>query len=49
MPQHDHTDSRVRAPESDFYLPAGVAPPFDASQFERIWATLFNHQVEPPN
>ncbi len=47
MPQRTHPDERDRATESKFYLPAGVTPPFDASRFERLWAALFKHQVEP--
>jgi len=38
-------DDRDSATESKFYLPAGVSPSFDASRFERIWATLFEHQL----
>lgn len=48
MIQGDHADDRGRATELEFYLPAGVTPPVDASRFERIWATLFSHCVEPP-
>lgn len=48
MPQRTHPDGPDQATESKFYLPAGVTPSFDASQVKRIWATLFEHQVDPP-
>jgi len=48
MAQQNHADERGSATESKFYLPAGVVPSVEASQFERIWATLFDHSVEPP-
>jgi hypothetical protein len=42
MTQINPADDRERATEPKFYLPAGVTPPFDASWFERIRATLFD-------
>jgi hypothetical protein len=48
MAQRNHVDDRDSGTESKFYLPVGVTPPFDASRFKRVWATLFNHSVEPP-
>jgi hypothetical protein len=40
-----HADDRGSATESKFYLPAGVSPSFDTGRFERLWTTLFNHQL----
>ncbi len=48
MPQRTQTDNQGRATEPEFYIPAGVSPSFIVSRFERLWATLFNHHVEPP-
>jgi len=45
MAQQSHADDRGRATESKFYLPAMVTPSIEASRFERIWASLFDHQV----
>lgn len=48
MVQRIHADDRDSATRTKFYVPAGVTPPFDASPFERLWGTLFAHQVDPP-
>ncbi|MBS3761060.1 MAG: hypothetical protein V5A43_07535 [Haloarculaceae archaeon] len=48
MAQHNHADDRDRAIESNFYLPGGITPPFDANGVERLWARLVNHRVERP-
>jgi hypothetical protein len=48
MSQRTHADDRVSATEPRFYLPAGVTPSVEASKFKRLWATLFDHSVEPP-
>jgi hypothetical protein len=45
MAQRHHADDRVSATESKFYLPAGGTPSPEAGRLERIWATLFKHQV----
>jgi hypothetical protein len=45
MAQRHHADDRVDATESKFYLPAGGTPSPEAGRLERIWATLFKHQV----
>lgn len=47
MTTKNHAVDRASATESKFYLPAGVTPS-EASRFERIWATLFNHYAKPP-
>jgi len=38
-------DDRDSATEAKFYLPGGISPSFDTSRFERLWATLFEHQL----
>ncbi len=48
MAQRYRADNRGSDTESEFYLPAGVTPPFDTSRFERLWASLFNRYVESP-
>lgn len=48
MSQRTHGDDQDRSTEATIYLPAGVPPPFDASRFERLCATLFNHTAKPP-
>jgi hypothetical protein len=45
MAQRNRVENRARATESKFYLPAGAAFPFLASQLERVRAKLFNHRV----
>ncbi|WP_251344131.1 hypothetical protein [Haloplanus halophilus] len=45
MARRNRTDDRSNATESKFYLPAGVAPPFEASRVAAIWATLFDRRV----
>jgi len=45
MSQRNHADDRDSATESKFYLPAGVTPSSEASWFDRLWATVFNHRV----
>jgi len=49
MSQRTPTDNRDSATEPELYLPAGAGVSFIASQFERVWATLFNHRVGPRN
>jgi hypothetical protein len=47
MAQRTHVDDRSSAVESKFYLPAGVDPS-ESDRFERLWAMLFDHDVDPP-
>jgi hypothetical protein len=47
MTQRSHTDDRVGATESKFYIPAAT-PSSVASRVERLWATLFSHGIETP-
>jgi len=49
MTARTHTDTRDSAAESKFYIPAGAGPSFVTHRIERVWATLFNHQVGPLN
>ena len=46
MGQRYGADDRGSDTERKFYLPAGNTPPFYASHFERLWASLFNQYVE---
>ncbi len=46
MAQRHHADDRGGDTEPSFYLPAGDTPPFYASHFERLWATLFSRYAE---
>jgi hypothetical protein len=46
MVDRTHTDNRVSAPESKFYLPAWGIPSSAAGRLKRLWATLFNHGVD---
>lgn len=39
---------RKRATDLECYLPAGTAPPIEASQLERLLGRLFNYSVAPP-
>ena len=32
-----------------FYIPAGAGPSFVIDRVERVWTTLFDHQVGPAN
>jgi hypothetical protein len=47
MPRRTQTDSRDSATESKFYIPAGAGPSLVADRVERVWASLFDHQVGP--
>ncbi|MGQ4555533.1 hypothetical protein [Halobellus sp. GM3] len=47
MPRRTRPDTRDRATEPEFYLPAGTGPSFPSERVERIWAMLFNHRVGP--
>ena len=44
MAQSTHTE-RDSAAEPKFYIPAGAGPSFVIDRVERVWATLFEHQV----
>lgn len=46
MPQRTPAD-HSSGTESKFYIPAMVPPSIEASRVERIWASLFDHQVGP--
>ncbi|AGB39120.1 hypothetical protein Natoc_3388 [Natronococcus occultus SP4] len=46
MARRDHPGDRGSASEPKFYLPGGDTPPFYAGRFERLWASLFNYDVE---
>ena len=46
MAQRDHADDRGSDTELEFYLPAVITPPADTSRFERLWALLFDQDVE---
>ena len=48
MAENLRTDDRADAAEPKFYLPAGTSPSSGAGLFERLWAALFDHGVEPP-
>lgn len=48
MAQSTRTE-RDSAAEQEFYIPAGAGPSFVIDRVERVWATLFNHQVGPLN
>ena len=47
MSQRDHTDSRDRPIDSEFYRPAEMGPSSIAGRFGRTWAALFTHHVVP--
>ena len=47
MAQRVRTESQHSAPESKFYIPAGAGPSLITDRFERVWASLFEHQVGP--
>jgi hypothetical protein len=47
MAQRNHTDDRVSATESKFYLPAGATSSSVAGRVASLWAALFNHGVDP--
>ncbi|WP_181861736.1 hypothetical protein [Haloplanus salinus] len=47
MKQRNHAAGRHSAPESKFYLPAGVPSSSLADRIEGLWATLFEHQIGP--
>jgi hypothetical protein len=46
MAQRYRAGGRGSDTEPKFYLPAGNTPPFYASRFERLWASLFGRYVE---
>lgn len=46
MAQSTRTE-RDSAAEQEFYIPAGAGPSFVIDRVERVWATLFKHQVGP--
>ena len=46
MAQRDHADDSRSDTELQFYLPAVIIPPVDTSRFKRLWALLFNQDVE---
>ena len=48
MAAESRTDDRDGAADIEFYLPAGGIPPADAGWVGRLWDSLFNHTVEPP-
>jgi hypothetical protein len=48
MSQRNRADDRDSATEPEFYIPAGATSSFDTGWFERLWAKLFSHDVEPP-
>jgi hypothetical protein len=46
MAQSTRTE-RDSAAEQKFYIPAGAGPSFVIDRVERVWETLFKHQVGP--
>jgi hypothetical protein len=48
MAQKIRDDDRDGATESKFYLPAGITQSSEATRFERLWAALFDHRIDPP-
>jgi hypothetical protein len=48
MGRRYRADNRGSDTDPKFYLPAGNTPPFYASHFERLWASLFDRYVESP-
>ena len=49
MAESTRTDTLDSATESEFYIPAGAGPSFVIDRVERVWTTLFDHQVGPVN
>ena len=49
MTQRTRADDHSNGTESDFYLPGSNTPASDGGRVERLWASLFNHQVGPGN
>jgi hypothetical protein len=47
MAQRTHTGDQHSATESKFYIPAGAGPSLITDRVERVWASLFEHQVGP--
>jgi len=47
MTHRIHADDRDGA-AAKFYAPVGITPSFDTNRVERLWATLFDHRVHPP-
>lgn len=47
MAQKNREDEQEIAAEPKFYLPAGITAPSDGTRFERLWAKIFNHSVDP--
>jgi hypothetical protein len=44
--QRRPTDDRDRTTESKFYIPAGADPSSETDRLGRLWAALFDHQLD---
>ena len=49
MAQSTQAERQDSATEPEFYIPAGAGPSFVIDRVERVWTTLFDHQVGPVN